>query len=561
MLGRMRKKLRHILRTFRWNETLREDNVRSFLELMQDRIVFLVIAVDVLLVSQFYFLGETLNPLGAWVPVVMVLTLALAMVQLLLGRREFAALLLAYMHMTLLIVSQVLRYVLPPSPSVTPFASVLVIIVNAILFMTFAGIFVNRVHTVVIGFACILYVSFFAYFTGDFMLNRMFVYLVVTLLFFVFTVFYLMRLLRYILFRLLDIKDNLDRKVRERTSELAESKKRVEEEKRARDAFFANISHDLRGPLNSILGYSDVLLQETTDETHRHHLRTIQSAGRNLLSLLDSLLNVANIESDELELELDDLRIREVVEDVHDLLSVRVAERDVRFGTEVKPDVPEVLWTDPVRIQQILHNLIENAIKYTEEGSVELSVCREDGDDTGNEEVDLLVVVRDTGRGMTPEERETLFEVDPEERPEDVPEGFGFGLHLTRKLVRRMDGSIEVESEPGEGSLFRVRFPGVPVRESDFEEEDSEGNRTKNEVTLPGSLTDNEVSDLRRYLAEYDRTGSLAVVRELVERLDELAEGHDDPALWTLAQSLEEALDRYDVVSIENYLTALEEEC
>jgi signal transduction histidine kinase len=224
---------------------------------------------------------------------------------------------------------------------------------------------------------------------------------------------------------------------------------------RDRSAFLSALSHELRTPLNAILGFADVLLAEVDgplSEEARDNLTVLRRSADHLRGLIDDVLDLSALESGELRLDTSPVDVFE--------LAAEVA-REARVTAEAKPlevilsGRSAIAWADARRVRQILGNLVGNAVKFTREGTVEVSVDL-DGDY-------VVASVRDSGPGIPPEQRAAIFEEywqAPASRQSRT--GAGLGLAITRRLVRMHGGAIEVESEMGRGSLFTVRLPIRP---------------------------------------------------------------------------------------------------
>lgn len=242
---------------------------------------------------------------------------------------------------------------------------------------------------------------------------------------------------------------------------------------RARDLFVASLSHEIRTPLAAILGFGELLSSAGLAEGERERaVSTIQENGEHLMQLLNDLLDLSRIEAGRLEVEQVRCSPFDVVEQVCDLLAPRAAARQLMFESRVEGKLPETMLSDPTRLRQILLNLVGNAIRYTDVGSVRVE-SRLRGDDRGPARLEISVV--DTGIGLDPGEIDALFEpfcgLGP--RQGDAPTerrdgGTGLGLSISRQLARLLGGDIRVQSTRGEGSRFTLVLPvgdlsGVPL--------------------------------------------------------------------------------------------------
>lgn len=243
-------------------------------------------------------------------------------------------------------------------------------------------------------------------------------------------------------------------------TELYVAKSRAEEASRTKSMFLANMSHEIRTPLNGVLGMAEVLDCALTDPEHRRMIGTIRRSGETLLNILNDILDMSKIEAGKMELETLPFSPAEVAERVEDLHRLKAEEKGLDFEVLYATGADLRRMGDPFRVQQILHNLVSNAIKFTDRGEVTVEV-------TGRPGTALVLEVRDTGIGMTPQEVEFLHE---EFRQADSSVtrrfgGTGLGMAITRSLVQRMGGEIGVTSEPGKGTQVRVTLP-LPVTDA-----------------------------------------------------------------------------------------------
>lgn len=238
------------------------------------------------------------------------------------------------------------------------------------------------------------------------------------------------------------------------------SKARAEAASRAKSMFLANMSHEIRTPLNGVLGMAELLDSALLDPEHKRMIGTIRESGEALLSILNDILDMSKIEAGKMTLEAEPFSPKEVVARVEDLHSLRAEEKGLKFEvlTTSGAELPRI--GDPYRVRQILHNLVGNAIKFTEHGEVTMKL-------SGRKDKDLVIEVIDTGIGMTPEQVARLYEDFSQADGSTTRRfgGTGLGLAITRKLVEMMGGEISVDSALGKGTSVRVSLP-LPVSDT-----------------------------------------------------------------------------------------------
>lgn len=226
---------------------------------------------------------------------------------------------------------------------------------------------------------------------------------------------------------------------------------------RAKSDFLAQMSHEIRTPINAVIGMDEMILRETTDPDIRDYARDIKSASKTLLSLVNGVLDFSKIESGKMEIAPQDYKIEELIDDMVNMIEDRAEKKYLEFHLEIDESIPRELHGDDIRIEQVITNLLTNAVKYSEQGSVTLKIeCEKiEGD-----ECTLYVEVRDTGIGIREEDMEKLFESFRrlDERKNRNIEGTGLGMAIVQGILDMMDSKIEVKSDYGKGSTFSFRI-------------------------------------------------------------------------------------------------------
>ncbi len=253
-------------------------------------------------------------------------------------------------------------------------------------------------------------------------------------------------------------------KLRQSEENLKVAVERAEAADSAKSEFLANMSHEIRTPINAVLGMNELISRESEDKQILTYSENIKDAGQTLLSLINDILDFSKIEAGKMELIPVDYELSKLIKTVSNIIKVRCEEKGLTFNVEVNPNIPNVLNGDEVRIRQVLINLLNNAVKYTEKGRIDFTIDFE----AVNDDINLIASVKDTGVGIKEKDIDALFEsfkrVDLEKNRKR--EGTGLGLSITKSLVDMMDGSIEVKSTYGEGSVFKVVIPQIVVQKN-----------------------------------------------------------------------------------------------
>ena len=236
------------------------------------------------------------------------------------------------------------------------------------------------------------------------------------------------------------------------TQRLIELKEQAVQANNAKSVFLANMSHEIRTPMNAILGMSEIMLRDELPDKVRENVLSIQGAGTSLLGIINDILDFSKIETGKMEIVKVNYKVSSLVQNIVNMMGVRVKEKNLDFQIEVDKEIPSELNGDEMRIQQIMVNLLGNAVKFTEKGHIKLHIWHEKKE----EGILLFGSVEDTGRGIKEESLPGLF--NSYERVDLVKnrkiEGTGLGLAISKRLVEAMGGSITVESKYGEGSKF-----------------------------------------------------------------------------------------------------------
>lgn len=304
------------------------------------------------------------------------------------------------------------------------------------------------------------------------------------------------------------------------TQQLAVEKEAAELASSAKGEFLANVSHEIRTPMNAIIGMADLTLHSGLPEPQRGYIQRVRSSADLLLGILNDILDFSKIEAGKLDIDTVDFDLDDVVRSVSEIVGVRAREQSLILSSEVAPGVPPRLRGDPLRLQQVLLNLMGNAVKFTARGRVALRVelVPPDGAEGQGAATRLRFTVQDTGLGMSADQMSRLFQPFTQADASTSRRfgGTGLGLAISRQLVERMGGRIDVASEPGQGSTFWVELPfGVVAPMAVGSPPSATVTRL---MSLPGAADHPELAGLRVLLVEDNEVNQELAVA-LLERV------------------------------------------
>ena len=325
------------------------------------------------------------------------------------------------------------------------------------------------------------------------------------------------------------LNERLEELVEERTKEIkkdeekirafnAELEKRIQERtvqldaaNKAKSEFLANMSHEIRTPMNAVLGYAELLGSMLEEKTQRDYLESIKSSGRSLLTLINDILDLSKIEAGKLELQFEYVNSQSFFSEFERIFSLRLSEKGLKFILDISSGTPAGIYIDDARLRQIILNLIGNAVKFTEKGSIRLKVYTENpqiikfSKNKTEEYIDLIIEVTDTGIGISREMQEEIFNPFIQGQGQNIKKygGTGLGLAITQRLVQLMNGTIELKSELNKGSSFRIKIPGVSYLR-DFEKRTEEIQLDPAEIVFEKAtiIVADDVEHNRKYLLD-----------------------------------------------------------
>ena len=291
-------------------------------------------------------------------------------------------------------------------------------------------------------------------------------------------------------------EDISERKILE--AELINSKEQAEQANKAKSTFLANMSHEIRTPMNAILGYSEILSKLIKDQNQKDHIASIQSSGKTLLKLINNILDLSKIESGKLELSYEATNIEKILHDIMGMFRVKAQEKGLEITTLISDELPFFLHLDELGINQILINLINNAIKFTKKGCIYIEVGARNISDN---ELDLFLKIKDSGIGIAKKNHKKIFHAfeQIDGQASRGYEGTGLGLAITKQLVLKMNGRIDLNSELGKGSTFTVLLKKVKINGG------KEGIDEYHEAIIEASNNKETIDKLEEVLAEINK--------------------------------------------------------
>ena len=333
----------------------------------------------------------------------------------------------------------------------------------------------------------------------------------------------------------------LEKRVEERTIALMTAKEAADAANRAKSQFLANMSHEFRTPLHAILGFTQIALQNPSLQSQqKENLLTVKNSGEHLLTLINDVLSMSKIEAGSLGVDFKVFDLHLLLNNLFKMFQLRASERYIALKFNVPDNIPQYIETDPIKLNQILINLIENAIKYTEKGSVTLNlklIVKENY-------TTIAFAIIDTGHGILPSQLESIFMPFTQVK-RATQEGTGLGLSISQQFARLLGGEITVSSKLGRGSLFKFQIPIKIVAKDNFESD------RKTIISLPQNnlqpTTNKEINpeDLLIMPAQWREKLAQAAIaidsEQILQLIDLIPDDKQD-----LARALTKMLDRFE---------------
>lgn len=242
------------------------------------------------------------------------------------------------------------------------------------------------------------------------------------------------------------------------------AKEEAEKANRSKSAFLANISHEIRTPMNAVLGFSDLLYSRIHDPVLKGYLNSIKSSGHTLLNLLNDILDLSKIEAEKMTIIPTPINLFSVFDEIKHIFSLKALEKGLDYSFDIDKNIPQSIMLDELRLKQILLNLVDNAVKFTEKGKFSVRASRIDNENN-SDKVGISIVVEDTGIGIPLHLQETIFEPFHQQDDQDKRkyQGTGLGLAITKELVELFKGEIRLTSQADKGSKFEIELKNIDV--------------------------------------------------------------------------------------------------
>ncbi len=378
------------------------------------------------------------------------------------------------------------------------------------------------------------------------------------------------------------IRDITDRKKTEEQVKIA--MREAEEANRLKSAFLANISHEIRTPINAVLGFAEILLSRVNKETNKRYLKSIISSGNTLLNLVNDILDLSKIEAGKMDLNVGPVNLKVLFEEINNIFCLQAEEKNLVYDFKISDQLPEFVELDEFRIRQVLLNLIDNAIKFTDEGFIKILVTvLKPPPKSENNRISLKIEVADSGIGIPKNDQNRLFTAFVQKDDQDKRKygGTGLGLAITKHLTEMMGGSIETKSMPGVGTTFTLIFNDIktytnieaaryakkqrPRRKKAVKvsvRRPPSGRRpapkSKDSADISPKTTSKERSELALFLNEIyeskwketSKTASFSQIKRFAEEIGNLGRQYNSKNLLNFSNELFEYTENFDIDNI-----------
>lgn len=232
---------------------------------------------------------------------------------------------------------------------------------------------------------------------------------------------------------------------------------------RSKSEFIANMSHEIRTPLNAVIGFSELLETISQDNKQKHYINSIMTAGKSLLRIINDILDMSKIEAGMMKVQYEPMQLSPVFEEIRQIFNQRIDEKGLKLIFKYQPDIPEILYLDEIRLRQVLLNIVGNAVKFTDSGSIAVEVTSKNLSEAEPDTTEIQITITDTGIGIPLEDQKEIFEPFRQRSGQNTSKygGTGLGLSISKKMAELMNGELSVVSQPGKGASFTLKLHNV----------------------------------------------------------------------------------------------------
>ncbi len=344
-----------------------------------------------------------------------------------------------------------------------------------------------------------------------------------------------------------------------KNQELILANQEAETANKAKSEFLANMSHEIRTPLNAVLGFSYLLEDIVTDPEGLEYLEAISSSGKNLLTLINDVLDLSRIEAGKMTLQFETVNLRKLIESIEQMFVYTAKKKQLKLAFNIEENVPYNIKIDGIRLRQNLVNLIGNALKFTEVGGVQVTISSYSSKSNQPDQIGLKIAIKDTGIGIAPSSQKKIFEAFTQHDGQSTRKygGTGLGLSITERLTKMMGGRIELESKVDQGSTFALYFNDVSICPLELNNSPNLiiDEVRKNEIInlspfqkteLLAKLSDENIT----HFFKLQKTLAIADLENFVSCLFKLGEDYQCSLILDYANILEKQLNNYDWTNI-----------